>query len=53
MISTDFLAADPQVGKYQVRVPGGHVAQCDVLLAPERCAGVDVESGRDSRVPGR
>jgi Phosphoinositide phospholipase C, Ca2+-dependent len=53
MISTDFLVADPQVGKYQVRVPGGDVAQCDMLLVPERCPGLDAESGRDSRVPGR
>jgi hypothetical protein len=48
IISTDFIAADPQIGKYQVRLPKGHVGQCDVLLVPQRCAGLDVESGRDS-----
>jgi hypothetical protein len=46
VISTDFFVADPGIGKYQVRVPGGRVAQCNVLLAPGRCGGVDVESGR-------
>jgi len=40
IISTDFFNADPAVGKYQVRVPGGHVAQCNVLFVPQRCAGL-------------
>jgi hypothetical protein len=48
VISTDFFVPDPAVGKYQVRVPRGRVAQCDVQLAPERCGSWDVESGRDS-----
>jgi hypothetical protein len=48
IISTDFLAADPRVGSYQVRLPKSHVAQCDGLLAPGRCANLDVETGRDS-----
>ena len=52
IISSDFLTADPAIGKYQVRVPGGHVAQCDVQLSPERCGTWDLESGRDS-APGR
>jgi Phosphoinositide phospholipase C, Ca2+-dependent len=48
IISTDFLAADPSVGSYQVRIPKGRVAQCDGLLSPARCANRDVETGRDS-----
>lgn len=49
VISTDFLTADPSIGRYQVRVPGARVAECDVQLVAGRCAGLDVESGRDSR----
>jgi hypothetical protein len=45
MISTDFLVANKRIGKYEVRVPGGHVAQCNVQLAPQRCSGLDVEPG--------
>ena len=48
VISTDFLLADPHIGKYQVRLPNGHAGQCDVLFAPERCGGMDMETGRDS-----
>jgi hypothetical protein len=48
IISTDFVVADPRIGKYQVRLPKGHGGQCDVLFAPQRCAGLDVETGRDS-----
>ena len=51
VISTDFLIADPAIGKYFVRLPKGHAGQCDVLFSPARCVGLDVESGRDS-VPG-
>ncbi|HEY2007700.1 MAG TPA: Ca2+-dependent phosphoinositide-specific phospholipase C [Rhizomicrobium sp.] len=52
VISTDFFTADPSVGKYQVRVPGGHVAQCDVQFLAERCGTWDLESGHDS-APGK
>lgn len=52
IISTDFLVPDPRLGPYQVRVPHGHVAQCNAQIAPDRCAGLDVESGRDS-MPAR
>ena len=45
IISTDFLIANKRIGKYEVQVPGGHVAQCNVQLLPQRCAGLDVESG--------
>ncbi len=45
MISTDFPVANKRIGKYEVRVPGNHVAQCDVQLSPGRCGGLDVESG--------
>lgn len=48
VISSDFLLADPAIGKYQVRLPKGHAGQCDLLLSPERCDGLDVETGRDS-----
>lgn len=52
VISSDFIAADPRIGKYQVRVPGGRVAQCDAQRMPQRCGGVDVESGRESGPAG-
>ena len=52
VISTDFITADPQVGGYQVRMPKGHAAQCNVQFAPQRCGGFDVESGRDSGPAG-
>ena len=52
VISTDFILLDPRIGKYQVRLPKGHSGQCDVLLVPERCSGLDVESGRDSVLGG-
>jgi hypothetical protein len=52
VISTDFLSVDPAIGKYQVRVPGGHVAQCGPQFGPERCGGLDVETGRDSMPAG-
>ena len=45
MISTDFVVANKRIGKYEVRVPNGHVAQCDVQLSPQRCGGLDVEPG--------
>jgi hypothetical protein len=48
VISTDFIQADPQIGKYQVRLHAGRVGQCDALFGPERCDGLDVESGRNS-----
>lgn len=48
IISTDFLTADPHVSPYQVRIPAGHVARCDVLFLPQRCNGIDVETGNDS-----
>ena len=48
IISTDFIRLDPAIGKYQVRLAKGHAGQCDVLLLPERCGGLDVETGRDS-----
>jgi len=48
MISTDFIVANKRIGKYQVRVPGGHVAQCNVQLAPGRCGGLDLEMPSDS-----
>ena len=53
IISTDFLAADPGIGQYQVRIPGGRVARCEPQFAPDRCGSWDVESGRDSKPAGR
>jgi hypothetical protein len=47
VISTDFLVPDKRIGKYKVRVPYEHVAQCDVQISPQRCMGKDVESGRE------
>ncbi len=46
VISTDFLMPDARIGNYNVRVPDGHVAQCNVQLLPARCAGWDVETGK-------
>ena len=48
VISTDFIQADPRISKYEARLHSGHVGQCDALFGPERCDGLDVESGRDS-----
>ena len=45
VISTDFLVANKRIGKYQVRVPQGHIAQCNVQLSPARCGGLDLEAG--------
>ncbi|HVO33814.1 MAG TPA: Ca2+-dependent phosphoinositide-specific phospholipase C [Elusimicrobiota bacterium] len=41
IISTDFMRADPRIGFYEVRMPGGKIAQCDVLLPAKRCSGQD------------
>jgi hypothetical protein len=48
LISTDFILADPRIGKFQVRLQAGHLGQCDTLFRPERCDGLDIEGGRDS-----
>jgi hypothetical protein len=53
IVSTNFIIADNRVGKYQVRLPQNHVAQCDVQTALSRCMGVDVETGRVSLVAAR
>ena len=53
VISTDFLTADPKVGPYQVRVPKGHVAQCNNQIAAGFCANLDPETGHDSASGGR
>jgi Phosphoinositide phospholipase C, Ca2+-dependent len=45
IISTDFLLADSRIGDYAVHLPKGQRADCDVQLAPERCAGLGVEYG--------
>ncbi len=45
IISTDFLVADPRIGKYIARLPDNRIAQCDVQASPQRCQGRDVESG--------
>ncbi len=43
IISTDFLVADPRISPYQVRVPGNKVAECESLLPPGRCGGMDAD----------
>jgi hypothetical protein len=43
IILTNFLRADSSLGTYQVRLSSGHKAQCDVQIAPQRCAGLEVE----------
>jgi hypothetical protein len=45
IVSTDFIVADKQIGKYQVRVPHGRIGQCNVQLTPQRCLNLDVEAG--------
>ena len=52
MISTDFLLPNKRIGKYQVRVPAGHVAQCNIQLSPGRCGGLDLEAPGDPPVAG-
>ncbi|MBA2589382.1 MAG: hypothetical protein H0U98_12250 [Alphaproteobacteria bacterium] len=52
MISTDFLLPNKRIGKYQVRVPGGHVAQCNIQLSPGRCGGLDLEAAGDPPIAG-
>jgi hypothetical protein len=42
IISTDFLLPDQTISPYQVGLPGGKIAQCDVLLPPQLCAGLDM-----------
>jgi hypothetical protein len=41
IVSTDFLVADPRISPYDVRVPGNRIAECDTLLPPSRCGGLD------------
>ena len=53
MISTDFFIANKRIGKYQVRVPGGHIAQCNVQLSPGRCGGLDLEAAARVQRRGR
>jgi hypothetical protein len=45
LVSTDFLIADSEIGKYAVRLPYNRVGQCDVQMPLQRCQGRDVESG--------
>jgi hypothetical protein len=52
VISTDFFVADPRISEYRARLPKGHIGQCDALLAPQRCDGLDVETGRESLPAG-
>ena len=49
IVSTDFLAADPRISPYQARVPGNRVAECESLLPPSRCGGMD--AALDETVP--
>ena len=44
VISTDFVVAYMRIGKCEVRVPEGHIAQCNVQLSPGRCGGLDLET---------
>jgi hypothetical protein len=53
IVSTDFIVADKQIGKYQVRVPHGSIGQCDVQLTPQRCLNWDVEAGHGSVTANR
>lgn len=46
IILTNFIRADRNLGTYKVQLPSGDAAQCNVQLAPDRCAGVGVEHGR-------
>jgi len=41
IVSTDFLVADPRISPYQARVPGNRVAECETLMPPGKCSGLD------------
>jgi Phosphoinositide phospholipase C, Ca2+-dependent len=43
IVSTDFLVADPSISPYQARVPGNRVAECETLMPPSRCSGLDTD----------
>jgi len=51
LVSTDFLVADPRIGPYQVRIPGNKTAQCDSLLPPGKCAGLDAVLDEGAQIP--
>ena len=53
IVSTDFIVADKQIGKYQVRVPHGSIGQCNAQLTPQRCLNWDVEAGHGSVTANR
>lgn len=42
-ISTDYMWPDARFGDYQVRLPGGAIALCNPVSAPDICAGRRVE----------
>jgi len=48
IVSTNFIYADKRIGSYEARLSNNRRAQCDVQLAPERCAGLGVERGSDA-----
>lgn len=45
IVSTDFLMPDRHFSAYQVRVPNGKIAQCNVQISGRRCEDRDVETG--------
>lgn len=44
LVSTDYEAADPDLGPYSVAIPGGTPARCDPVTAPPGCGPDDVEN---------
>ena len=49
IISTDFIKPDLRISSYQVHLPKGLVARCNVILGLDRCANREVEL--DSQTP--
>jgi hypothetical protein len=47
IILTNFIQADSTIGTYRVQLTSGQAAQCNVQIAPGRCAGLAVEDMKD------
>ena len=47
IVSTNFIHADSRIGTYEVRLSNNRRVQCDVQLAPERCAIPAAPRGND------
>ena len=43
VVLTDFLAADPAIGRYRASLADDPLARCGKMLAPERCIGLGAQ----------